>query len=93
MSDSVRTYSRTGQAKTTAIKMKVQVDLTWSLNSDRGTGMDTGMGMGIGTGVVMAGRKAGQPGSGGKLAPILFPVMLNNIRAAALQSFAVLNIM
>ena len=72
-----------------AIKMKVQVDLTWSLNSDRGTGM----GMGIGTGVVMAGRKAGQPGSGGKLAPILFPVMLNNIRAAALQSFAVLNIM
>ena len=31
-----------------AIMMKVQVDLTWSLNSDRGTG--TGIGMGIGTG-------------------------------------------
>ena len=25
-----------------AIKMKVQVDLTWSLNSDRGTGIGTG---------------------------------------------------
>ena len=73
MSDSVRTYSRTGQTKLPAIKMKVQVDLTWSLNSDRGTGMDTGMGMGIGTGVVMAGGRAGQPGSGGKLSTNALP--------------------
>ena len=72
-----------------AIMMKVQVDLTWSLNSDRGTGM----GMGIGTRVVMAGGRAGLPGSGGKLAPMLCPAMLNNIRAAALQNIAVLKIM
>ena len=52
-----------------AIKMKVQVDLTWSLNSDRGTGM----GMGIGTGVVMAGGRAGQPGSAGKLSTNALP--------------------